>query len=382
MIKTSNALNYNNSYLGEHSLCLCETQNVVSTSATSYSRHSWAIYWLLWIGLAFSISPVHAADKETPFQLDWLAVSDPIELERTWTSALVYLPEKYNWKRGKLLEDEEALNSFILSKMNGTKLPLILFLHACEGLQHHWEDLEKYSQLGFSVIALDSIAREHRPMACNESRELYIKYYDIAVAFRKAELDYAVNRLKKLTWIDLKNLFLIGSGTGGMVTAHYEGTEFVGRVIEGWGCHHPQKVFDGIWAPKEVRVFSVVSKSDSWYLKNSGFSGDCAEFLQDRPDSVAVTLDLDMSAHYVAWQPESRPSLIKFLTRDLDVDQDALLDDTPIVIEINDQAGIKLKKRWSLEAVFNAAKIHCSRQGKASHVIDNTPPDVYTFICS
>ena len=227
------------------------------------------IYLFLSIWLVFEILPIRAA--ENPFKPNWLTVSDRDELERTWASALVILPAKIGKKRGTLLEDEELLNSLISNKIKEAKLPLILFLHACEGLGHHRDDLEKYSKLGFAVIALDSFAREHRPLGCYEDQARYIKYYDIAVAFRKAELDYAVKRINRLSWVDNNNLFLIGSGIGGMVVAHYQGAEFAGHVIEGWGCHHPHKVFDGIWTPRQVRIFSVISKYDEWYVENPGF---------------------------------------------------------------------------------------------------------------
>ncbi len=335
------------------------------------------MYIFLFTWFVFSIFPIQAAEKH--FKPNWLAVSEPKELNRTWTSALVWLPEKIGGIRGKLLRDEKELDSMIREKLDGSKLPLILFLHACEGLGHHRDDIENYSKLGFAVIALDSFARDHHPMACYEEKEQYIKYYDIAVAFRKAELDYAVERIKKLPWVDANNKFLVGSGIGGMVVAHYQGIEFAGHVIEGWGCRHPHKVFDGIWAPPKVRIYSVVSKNDRWYKKASGFGIDCASFLRDRPNSVSVILD--RPAHYVSWYPGSRSSLIKFLTRDLDVDQEALLDDSPIVIETSEQ-GITLKIRWSLESVYSAAKKYCSELGKTSHVTGNVPQGVYTFVCS
>ncbi len=354
-----------------------KVQSKKSSLSTSFSRIKSAMYLFLYTWFVISNFPVQAA--EYTFKPNWLAVSDPLELNRTWTSALVQLPENINAKRGKWLRNEEILNSMILEKLDGVKLPVILFLHACEGLGHHRDDIENYSKLGFAVIALDSFARDHRPLGCYEEQEQYIKYYDLAVAFRKAELDYAVERLKKLPWVDANNKFLIGSGIGGMVVAHYQGTEFSGHVIEGWGCRHPHKVFDGIWTPPNVRIYSVVSKNDRWYNKTSGFGIDCASFLRDRPDSVSVILD--RPAHYVGWYPNSRPALIKFLTRDLDVDQDALLDDTPAVIETSEQ-GITLKVRWSVESVYSAAKKHCSQQGKTSHVIGNNPQGVYTFVCS
>jgi len=328
--------------------------------------------------LIFLGNSVSYAEQQN-WKPDWLAVSDPTELFRTWSFAYVYLPESVGGGRGRLLKNEESMNSMILQKLGKTKLPLILFLHACEGLGHHRDDIMNFSKLGFAVVAVDSFARNHRPLGCYEEEERYIKYYDIAIAFRKAELDYAVNRIKLLPWVDRNLQFLIGSGTGGMVVAHYQGTEFTGHVIEGWGCRHPNKIFDGIWAPKRVRIFSVVSKNDGWYKDVPGFGVDCESFIKDRPGSVSVVLD--RPAHYVSWYPGSRPFLIKFLTRDLDVDQENLIDDTPEIIDSN-KNGIKLKKKWSVESVYQTAKEYCSRFKKKNHLIENTEMGVYAFICS
>ena len=149
--------------------------------STSLSRIKSAMYLFLCAWFVLGNSPIQAA--EYALKPNWLAVSDPMELNRTWTSALVWLPEKIDGKRGSLLQDEKELNSMILKKLNRAKLPLILFLHACEGLGHHRDDIENYSKLGFAVIALDSFARDHRPLGCYEEQERYIKYYDLAVAF-------------------------------------------------------------------------------------------------------------------------------------------------------------------------------------------------------
>lgn len=310
---------------------------------------------------------------------NWLAVSDPDELNRTWASALVYLPEILNHRSGRLLKDEDSLNSKILKTLNGAKLPLIIYLHACEGLGHHREDIDKLSKLGFAVIAIDSFARLHHPMGCYEEKERYIRYYDIAVAFRKAELDYAVNRIKRLPWVDSTQQFLIGSGTGGMVVAHYQGTEFAGHVIEGWGCRHPHSIFDGIWTPLSVPIYSVVSKNDRWYKDVPGFGIDCRSFLKDRPNSVSIVLE--RPAHYVSWYPRSRGPLIRFLTRDMDVDQEALIDDTPKIVQ-SDDTGITLIPKWSGEDAYDYANKYCAKLGKTSYATRTTEQGIYKFVCS
>lgn len=320
-----------------------------------------------------------ATANENPFKPNWLAVSDSEELERTWRSAFVALPEALGNQFGYLLNDEVSLNDSILNKLKGEKLPLLVFIGSCEGLGHHREDIERFAQLGFVVIAPDSMARKHRPYGCYEDQEIYTKYHDIGIAFQKAELDYAVERMQSLPWVNQEQRFLFGSGTGGMVVAHYQGSEFTGHVIEGWGCNHPHSVFNGIWAPVNVRIYSVVSKNDRWFKDKPGFEIDCAQYLNDRPDSEAIVLD--RPAHYVSWYPGSRTKLIRFLTRDLDVDHAALIDDTPVVIESSEN-GIVIRPRWSVEDVYAMASEHCKKFAKTSYISGEPNHDTYRFICS
>jgi hypothetical protein len=326
------------------------------------------------------VNTVYSAEQNN-WKPNWLAVSDLNELSRTWESALVYLPDTVfsNFGSPLLLKDEDALSSKIKHKLGESKLPLVLFLHGCEGLGHHREEIVNIAKLGFAVIAPDSFARRHRPLGCYEEQEEYIRYYDIAIAFQKAELDYAINRIKRLEWVDVNQQFLFGSGTGGMVVAHYMGKEFAGHIIEGWGCKHAHDVFDGIWAPASTRIFSVISKNDPWFKGVPGFGIDCEKYIEGRPDSVAILLD--RPAHYVSWYPGSREPLIKFLTRDLDVDIDGLIDNTPIIIKAND-AGIVLKSKWSTEDVYKEAKKYCSKLGKTNHLNANTDLGIYSFVCT
>lgn len=318
-----------------------------------------------------------ASEHEADWRPNWLAVSDPIELNRTWSDALVFLPQELGLQFGRMLENGGDIAE--LDAPGGDQQwPTILYLHSCEGLGPHREDFRRYAQLGFVVIAPNSFARAHRPLGCYEEQEMFIRYFDIAAAFQRAELDYAVARLAEFSWIDRSNLFLIGSGMGGMVAAQYQGADFTGHVIEGWGCRGPNPIFDGIWAPPGVRIYSAVSRNDPWYENNAGFSVDCETFIADRPNSVAVVLE--RPAHYVSWYPNSRSSLIRFLTRNMDVDIEILAPDVPQTVTQTPDT-ILLREKWSDEAVYESARQHCAQTGKSSHLIAEPVNRLYSFVC-
>ena len=324
--------------------------------------------------LLFNIGSPLANDG---FKVNWLAVSDKQELERTWQGALVHLPEGLGGTFGRLVRDER-LEKAISQSDNHKKWPVILFMHYCEGLGHHREDIRRLSKLGFIVIAPDSFARNHRPLGCYEDREKFIRYFDAAIAFQKAELDYAVYKLSVFNWIDRNNLFLFGSGMGGMVVAHYEGEEFAGHLIEGWGCRGPNPIFDGIWAPPHTRVFSTVSKNTPFLRKNEGFSIDCNTFIKERPDSVSVVLE--RPAHQVSWYPKSYKPMIRFLMRDMGVEIGPLLEDTPEVL-MQSSDSIQLREKWSDSAVYDLAKRHCATHDKQFRLTSEPFDSIYKFVC-
>ncbi len=311
------------------------------------------------------------------FKVNWLAISDLEELDRTWADALVYLPEQLGGTSGRLIRGGR-FDKAVSQSGNDKKWPLILLMHYCEGLGHHREDMKRLSKLGFIVIGPDSFARKHRPLGCYEDREKFIRHFDAAVAFQKAELDYAVQKLLIFDWIDEKNLFLFGSGMGGLVVAHYEGNEFAGHLIEGWGCRGPNPIFDGVWAPPEVRVFTTVSRNAPFLNKNAGFSVDCESFTKQRKNSVSVVLD--RPAHQVSWYPKSVKPMIRFLMRDMGVEIEPLLEDLPHVIKRSPD-GIRLREKWSNTAVYKMAKDHCVVHGKKERQTEEPFDGIYKFIC-
>lgn len=336
-------------------------------------------YLIIVFLLLFNIlSPVTSSRAEAEWKANWLTVSDRKELELVWSQSLTFLPPEFRQKSVKLLSGSDQLTKTLHADVQRQKRPTILYLHSCEGLGHHREDLKRFAKLGFVVIALNSFSRNYRPLGCYEEQERFIPFLDLAIAFQKAELDYAVQQLLAFDWIDRKNFFLVGSGLGGLVTAHYAGDEFAGHVIEGWGCRGPNPVFDGIRAPHNVRIFSSVSKNDPWYRKNEGFAVDCIPFLKDRKGAVSVVLD--RPAHYVSWYPKSYRKLIRFMTRNMKVDFDQVVSDKPLIIE-KTADKIILVQKWTDEAVYKAATAHYALTDRLSRLISEPRNDTYHFAC-
>lgn len=327
-----------------------------------------------WVEAKKAIKTAYHVKKLT---FKWEKVSDQKELEQTWKKALVYLPQSAGGLWGELLNED----TFLSRNISATKYPVILYMHSCTGFAFHREDMLNLSKLGFIVIAPNSFARNYRPMGCFEDGEFLTRYADLVTAFQKAELEYAVRKLKKFGWVDQDKQYLFGSGMlGGMVVAQYTGSEFLGHIIEGWGCHSPIQNQAGIWAPKEVKIFASVSSNDPWYKENKapGYSGNCGEFIAERDSSKSIVLDCP--CHYVSWYPEARSSLIEFLMSDLGIEYKHQLNDAPEIIP-TEGTDFKIKRKWSIEAVYKAANTYCSSKGKKGYPTGPDKDEIYPFVC-
>ncbi|MAR79076.1 MAG: hypothetical protein CMM18_02465 [Rhodospirillaceae bacterium] len=208
------------------------------------------------------------------------------DIELTWKKALVFFPSEKMYKEKTLLRMEEIKINKISYK---NKMPLLLYLHGCSGLGDG-VFLQKLSSIGIVIIAPDSFARSYRPMQCNPKtkkggKNLFI--YD----FRSAELTYALEKISEIPWIDFNNLFLFGASEGGVTAALFRGNVFNGRVITQWTCTGAPLI-EGIDAPKNEPILSIVKESDPWYASDKTISqdGNCGSYMLDRLNSKSIIL--------------------------------------------------------------------------------------------
>lgn len=204
------------------------------------------------------------------------------DIARTFDQALVIVPsqEGKNPQLGLMSERN------IKSALEGRLWPVVIYLHGCTGLNND-EVMFNLAAAGFLVIGLDSFARKFRPLQCepaNRSGGDNIFVYD----FRLTEISYAIHRLKQVSWVDWRNIFLLGVSEGGVAAALYRGNEFKGRVIGQWTCHgHP--FVRGMAKGGGEPVFAIVQKDDPWYASSGQYeqAGHCGEFFEDRQNSVS-----------------------------------------------------------------------------------------------
>ena len=241
----------------------------------------------------------------------------PDELARSWSGATVAVPfstvdPDVRDVSGRMGEVEASLMTATQRGRVGAGLPLVIFLHGCNGLHRGYrDDLDFLEGLGYAVIAPDSFSRSYKPRSC-DWRSRSAGLHPGVVGFRLAEAEYALERAKRFPWVDPDRIVLMGQSEGGLTTANFTDGRLAGRVILGWTCQIPWPPLWGIDGDTAIPVLSVVSRDDRWF-RPWYVSGHCGEDMDGFADARSVVLD--GSTHHVMRRDEARRAVAEFLLR-------------------------------------------------------------------
>ncbi len=233
------------------------------------------------------------------------------DLERTWNAARVVLPDASGGAPVFTSLEALARNPSPTAPYQRKPLAVVLYMHGCDGIGRY-DFLGRLAAAGFAVIIPDSFARRYRPLQCDPATKTG-GYNLFVYDFRLAEVAFAVQRLRRLGWVDAANLFLMGVSEGGVAAALYRGDEFRGRVITQWTCHG-SPIVAGIAAPPDEPVLAVVRSSDPWYdpARTQDQAGDCGAYLAGRPGSRSLVLPKNGS-HEVFDDAATMSTVLAFL---------------------------------------------------------------------
>ena len=267
------------------------------------------------------------------------ATSDPSELKRTWDAAHVYLPTdgldvpnalKLTGPGGSsalrlLMKSAKERRDF--EKIpEGKKYPVVIYLHGCTGLTGHNSASGIYlaSELGAAVIQPVSFAREYRPRNCHPASKTGGLFRQ-ALRFRIAEANYAIREARKLSWVDPKNVFLMGMSEGGIATAKFWGEPVNARIIEGATCHMGWSDWDGLDAPESEPVLSLLGSNDPWQRSTSGWGKDCGNRMSRSNGSKSIVVREGQYAnkHAVLMDPKVQAAVKQFFEAHIRKDEPA-----------------------------------------------------------
>lgn len=212
---------------------------------------------------------------------DW---NDAAELQRVWRAALVRIPQG---ERKYLSATIDTLNRKDVTQT--IRHPTIIYLHGCGGI---WQGTHTRINLlashGYAVIAPVSLARKKYPKSCDpQTRQGGL--YRGTLKMRQYDAEHAIERARKLGWVDADNLFMIGFSQGGIVTATLGLTSVSlrARIVEGWTCQAGWSEYRGVNAPASEPVLTLVGVNDPWF-QNEWTRGNCTDWLNRHNSSKSI----------------------------------------------------------------------------------------------
>lgn len=256
------------------------------------SRHERLGYGSTVLGLLTILFPASTAKVGTA------------QVARTWQEARVFFP-------GSAVPVNPAK-----VPARDDPLPTVLYRTGCTGFDYSHDGTmggwaQTLTSASYAVVMPTSFAREHRPHACEQSTYTYhAELADEVFGMRRDEIEYALAQLRTLSWVDQRNIFLMGHSEGGAAVARWAAQGFSGHIISGWTCTHRYDTsFDGIKAPLETPVLAVGFETDPWF--QGELAGSCASKFGGRKDARQMTLP--GSGHNTASYAEARKAVLQFL---------------------------------------------------------------------
>ena len=227
------------------------------------------------------------------------------EARRTFDSAYFMSEINGEFIEGRMSDELIQRNLTSLEK----KRPTIIFSHGCTGLgRGNLRYMRLLARAGYAVIAPDSFARRYRPETCDPSRHRGIKGapHRRVNRMRQEEIHHAAYRVRRIRWVDKKNLFLMGHSQGGTAVATYEGDEFKAHVISGSVC------WRGVRSPRGTPILALYSVDDPWRRNRPADS--CLRKARARGVNMEFHL-FEGRAHNLSRNKMARRQILDFLGR-------------------------------------------------------------------
>ena len=170
---------------------------------------------------------------------------------------------------------------------------------------------------GFVVVMPNSFARRHKPTSCLLAQHKSGLHRSV-IYWRQDEARNAIAEARRLPFVDLDNIFLIGLSEGAITTATTTGNEPVNaRIVEGWTCHAGWPEYFGLAAPPSEPVLALSSVDDPWFQK-AFLEGDCGTFMKYDNGSRSVVWPKSHilhDQHFQLWHPKAMSLALAFLRR-------------------------------------------------------------------
>jgi hypothetical protein len=147
------------------------------------------------------------------------------QVSQSWEKAVVYLPRTSKPSSIDQIKTDKAY-------------PVAIFMHGCGGIEsnsdnHDWAKL--LASEGLLVVMPNSLARTDRKPSCDPKTKR-AGLFPAVHGMRLEEIKYASEQIRKQTWFDGKNLFLMGFSEGATAAVRTKLSGFRGVIATSWTC--------------------------------------------------------------------------------------------------------------------------------------------------
>ncbi|MBI3128570.1 MAG: alpha/beta fold hydrolase [Candidatus Tectomicrobia bacterium] len=235
------------------------------------------------------------------------AWAEELHIHYPWREAVVVVPAPEGFILGRM---NEKLVLDRLSRLPaGKKFPAVLYLHGCSGVApENFDYIHLLAGEGYAVVAPDSFARPDRPETCDPKRYAGVLGAPQAEVnrMRREEIQESLEHLRRLPWVDQRNIFLMGHSQGGGAASSYSGGGFRGVILSGSLCP------SGLNAPAGTPVLALYSKRDPW------LQGRDPRSCEARGKERGLPIEFHLfpgNFHNQAKNPQARELILDFLRR-------------------------------------------------------------------
>ncbi|MGA1940627.1 hypothetical protein [Arcobacter sp. YIC-310] len=217
------------------------------------------------------------------------------DFDNTYKYAFIGIPKGFGGLKEHYFGTLQNFKKLYPNFKAKNKIPTVLFLHGSAGLNkgviyRKWI-VEKAN---FIFFCPNSFKVKNRPTYETPTK---LKNYEKVHKFRQAEIHHNLQKLQNISFIDIKNIFLMGNSEGGLAVASFKGREFKGRIITAYSCENSyySKNFE-IGANKNEPILNIIGTHDEYFsnsanpTKNYDVEGHCTKALRKYKNAKVIIL--------------------------------------------------------------------------------------------
>ncbi len=197
-----------------------------------------------------------------------------------------------------------------------SRISTVLFMHGSIGLKKG-KTYRKWivEEAGFIFFAPNSFKIQNRPTYISPAK---VSSYEKVHRVRQAEIHYNLKKLKNISFIDDKHIFLMGNSEGGLAAAAYKGREFKGRIVTAYSCENGYYSSDFKLGAKKTEPFlNIIGTHDEYFAnssktnKNYHVEGHCTKALRKHKNAKVILLP--QTKHDITQNIYVKEEIVSFL---------------------------------------------------------------------